>query len=62
MNGQRSLCELCEKRGACELETLPGIRTVTCWKFETKACERCKEENPERACKPPTCLPQEVRP
>jgi hypothetical protein len=60
VNGRQSLCELCIKHGACQLETLPGIRTVECFKFEAVACERCKKEQPQRACRPPACLGEEV--
>lgn len=62
MNGNTSLCDLCTKHGSCDLEVLPGLRTVDCWKFEAVACERCKLEHPERACRPTACLGEEVRP
>ena len=54
-----SICALCDLQEHCNR---PQLFTTECFRFSAAPCERCKEEHPERACRPPACLGEEVRP
>jgi len=52
-----SLCTLCSRKGCVH-----SMFMSSCVMFKAPQCERCEKEHPERACTPPSCLGEEVRP